>query len=1124
MIFLQRKFLPYKPLRQKILKAMKLTVLLIFAGMLQIHASVYSQGSISLKETNTTVGEVFEKIKSKSGYTIFYRQDQVDLGQKIEVIAQNESVENVMKQVLHGQPLAFEVMDKLIIIKPDTERIAQPGTISGVVVDESGEALIGASVLVKGTTNGASTDVDGKFVLRVQGTQAVTLVVKYIGFKDREISATPGQAGVNVVLASDAAALDEVVVIGYGTVRKRDLTGSVSSVKSEDITRIPTHNAVEAIQGRIPGADITRSSGQPGAGSNIVIRGNKSIARPDDMASRNSPLYIIDGFQGGDISTINPNDIESIDVLKDASSTAIYGAQGANGVVIVTTKKGSSGDAKVSYNGFYGVSDYLFPSLRIGDSYTQLRRDAGRATGEWSSPADDSKVFSELNELAAFQNGQWVDWYDLVQQNGSQQSHSVTVNGGSEKTKIVGSLGYFNEEGMLRNSDFNRYNGRFNLDQTISKYVKAGVLTQVTYSKQNRRNNPLAQAMSISPLGSAYDENGLVNTYPLNDPARISPLADEKTEFIAADRRLATNILANGYVEIAPLKGLTIRSNLGTNFTFNRDGLFNGKESLARYTTGVSLASVRNRFNRFINWDNVITYNKQITDHSFTLTGITSYLQSDEDETFAQGINQVLSSQLFNNLGSTSTDAGARTIESGFVGWNNIAYAGRLNYSYKGKYLLTLSGRFDGSSRLSEGKKWDFFPSAALGWNISDEDFFADIKSTVSNLKLRASYGVSGNYNIAPYGTQSLVIPNSRIGFGDVAAPGYQFQGNIANRNLGWEKSATTNLGLDLGLFGNRVSATVDVYNTITSDILLPRDLPLSSGVLQIFQNIGETQNKGIELSINSTNVQSTNFRWSSTLTFTRNKEEITKLINGTDIIAASGTERNSWLLGRPSGSFYTYKKLGIWQLDEAEAAAQLRAGNYTFKPGDIKVADLSGPNGVPDGVIDANDLTYIGSRVPKWVGGLQNTFSYKSFDLSVFLVARVGQMIDAQFLGRYNPSGTGNSPAMLNYWTPENPTNDYPQPRRGTTLSSYAGYTGYQALTFVDGTFFKIRNATLGYSLPKSISEKLSVNRVRFYATGSNLLTIAKSHLLKDYDPEGGGSESFPLSRQFVFGVNLDF
>ncbi len=747
----------------------------------------------------------------------------------------------------------------------------------------------------------------------------------------------------------------------------------------------------------------------------------------------------------------------------------------------------------------------------------QLRREAWRATGEWNTP-DDAKIFPDPGEFDAVQAGQWVNWVDLVRRNGTQQNHSVSLQGGSDNTKVFASAGYFREQGMLRHNDYNRYNLRLNVDQTINRSIKTGLLSQITYFKQDDRQNPLGQATAISPLGVPYDATGAITTYPIPaDQTRISPLADERGPYVARDNTIRTNIITNGFLEIAPLKGLSFRSNFGANITFSRRGIYNDKASLSQLNTRTSVASSEAIFNRFYNWDNILSYTKDFGEHTFTLTGITSYIQNDNDNTYASGTNQLLSSQLFYDLSSTST-ATTRTIRSPYVASKNMAYAGRLNYSYHGKYLLTLTGRYDGASRLAPGNKWSFFPSAAVGWNLSDENFLRGVEK-LNNLKLRASYGVAGNYAIDPYGTQSLLAANSRMGFGDVPAATYQFQPTVGNPDLGWEKSATMDIGLDVAAFNNRVSATVDAYDTRTSDILLLRPLPISTGVQQVYENIGATRNRGIELALTTQNIQSENFKWSSTITFSRNKEEITKLIDGKDIIATNAPEVNSLLLGHAIRSFYTYRKLGIWQESEADVAAQYKIGNYSFKPGDIKLEDLNG-----DFTFNASDQTFIGSNVPKWVGGFQNTFTYKSFDLNVFLYARYGQMINAEFLGRYNTAGTGNGPAIIDYWTPENPTNDFPRPRRGTTLSSYQGYTGYQALNFVDGSYFKIRTLTLGYSLPKAVAGKVLLDNARIYATASNLFVLAKSHLIKDYDPERGGNESTPLSRQFVLGVNVNF
>jgi TonB-linked SusC/RagA family outer membrane protein len=1049
--------------------------------------------------------------------TIVYKTDLVR-NKTALLPAETGNLEEMLAGVLQQVGLGFQKLraDYYVIVESKAGG-AQPNKtipVSGRVTQANGSPLPGVTVVVKGTTMGTSTDVNGGFSLEVP--EGSTLAFSFIGFVSQEV-VVKEQNALDIKLVEDNKALDEVVVIGYGTVKKRDLTGAVYSVKSDDILKTPTHNAVEALQGRVPGADITRVSGAAGASSNILIRGTRSI-----NGANNGPLIVIDGFQGGNITDLNPNDIESIEVLKDASSTAIYGAQGANGVIIVTTKRGAAGKVQVAYNGFYGVNDYQFPASRTGDDYVALRREAWRATGDWASPADDAKIFPDPGEYDAVRNNQWVNWIDLVKHRGTQQSHAVSLRAGSDKTRVFSSLGYFREEGMLKNNDYNRYNARLNVDQTISKVFKVGLLSQVNFYQQNDRQNPLGQATQISPLGVPYNDAGEINVYPIAaDQTRISPLADERGPYVARDNTIRTNVIANGYLEVTPLKGLSFRSNFGTNLDFRRRGIYNDRTSLFSASNRTAVASTENIFSRFLNWDNILTYSRELGKHSVTLTGITSYIRSDVDNSYASGTNQLLASQLFYDLNSTST-AVTRTLRSPnaapYTGSENMAYAARLNYNYAGKYLLTVSGRYDGASRLAPGNKWDFFPSVGLGWNISDEAFLRD-RAWLSQLKLRASYGVSGNYSISPYGTQSLLLASSRMSFGEVPAQMYQFQPTVGNPNLGWEKSASLNLGLDLGLFDNRLTMTVDAYNTNTSDILLLRPLPLSSGVSQVYENIGATQNRGIELAITSQNIATEKLKWSTTLTFTRNKEEITKLINDRDIIATSAPETNSLLLGRPINSFYTYQKQGIWQTSEADVAALYRIGNYTFKPGDIKVADLNG-----DFTFNASDQSYIGSRVPQWVAGLQNTVSYRGFDLSVLALARYGQFIDAQFLGRYNTAGGGNGPAILNYWTPENPTNDFPRPRRGTTLSSYQGYTGYQALNFVDGSFFKIRTLTLGYTVPKSLSKKALLENARLYVTCSNLFILTKSKLIKDYDPERGGDESTPLSRQVVVGLNLGF
>lgn len=695
-----------------------------------------------------------------------------------------------------------------------------------------------------------------------------------------------------------------------------------------------------------------------------------------------------------------------------------------------------------------------------------------------------------------------------------QNSHSISLSGGNDRTKAFFSGGYFKEEGMMRNDNMTRYTARFNVEHKINNWAKAGLLGQLAQFDQNFRRGSLGQALSMTPFGIPFDEDGKINLHPIpGNQSTVSPLADERGPYVARDNRIRTNVMMNAFVEIKPIEGLTLRSNLGTNLTSHRRGRFESPESFGQRNNPRAETFLENEQRLFYNWDNILTYNKKFGDHSVTLTGITNYWQSTTDNSWMLGYNQALPQQLWYNMGAT--DANSRQAGSSFVRQNMMSYAGRIHYSYKGKYMLTATQRYDGASQLSPANRWDAFPSVAGSWIVSDEAFMNNI-SQISLFKIRASYGVAGNAGIGPYGTQTIVNARPNMSFGEEAAMAYVFGTRAANYHLGWEKTATANLAFDMGFFNDRFTATVDLYNSNTSGLLLLRNLPHSTGMLDIFQNVGETNNKGVEIVLTSKNIQKKDFSWTTTGTFTRNREKITALIDGEDIIR---NEDNSLLLGRPINSFFSYKKLGIWQLDEADQAAELRFGSENgtqFRPGDIKIEDVNG-----DGIIDADDRQYLGSRVPDFIFGLQNNFRYKNFDLGFFVFARWGQMISADVLGRYNPSGEGNGPAFVNYWTPENPTNDYPRPNRGASLTNYAGY---QSLTFVDGSFIKLQNIQVGYNLPKNLANKLKVEHLRVYATGNNLWTYAKHPLLREYDPERGGAENFPLNRQLVFGVNIDF
>ncbi|WP_205510099.1 SusC/RagA family TonB-linked outer membrane protein [Longitalea arenae] len=1001
-----------------------------------------------------------------------------------------------------------------------TYLIAQERVVTGKVKDPSGNPLPGVNVNVFGTRISVTADVTGTFRIPVSSENSV-LVFSFVGFLQKE-QRVGNDSTINVSMAYDNADLDQVVVVGYGTSKRRDLTGAVYSVKPGMVTAQPVSNAAEALQGRIPGLDINRTSGAPGGGVSIQLRGNRTLSgTANGLGGTNvtsEPLVIIDGFQGGNIADLNPNDIESIDVMKDASATAIYGWMGANGVIIVTTKRGKD-RPKVSYNGFYGINSLKYPKTRMGQEFIQFRKDAYE--GNNAPVPDDAGVFDN-NERPWYQQDKWVDWLDLATRNGIEQSHTASIQSGGDKTKVYFAAGVYRQEGVLRGTDNTRYNTRLNYDQRISSIFKAGLMTQLTYQNTNSRTDPFSRINGFVPLGEAYDSAGNIKLFPLLPTGQtttnrnlLSPLADERPNALV-DNTKRGNLIANGYLEITPITGLSLRSNLGTTLTYSRRGEMYDANTLANFgsSRGIS-AEVASAFTRFINWDNILTYTRKFADHNITLTGFTSYTRQDYDLYEAIGQKLILSNWQF--YGLENSEASTRVLNSDFTRTVTMSYGGRINYTFKGKYLLTATMRADGVSRLSPGNKWDYFPSVGLGWNVHQEEFMKGA-FWLNNLKIRATYGVAGNASVTPYATQSVLQTQNAV-IGTSVVPTGIFRATRGNPNLTWEKSATTNIGLDFALLKSRIYGTVEVYKTKTDDILFKRPFPLSSGFEDIWENIGTSENEGVELALTTVNVNRGDFRWTTTLTFTSAREKITSLITDKDIIKA---ETNSLFVGRPIRSWYGYKKIGIWQTDENKEGYKTGSG-HVYQPGDIKVLDRNG-----DKIIDPiNDQAWNGADVPKWYGGLQNTFTYKGFELSAYIVARYGQIINADFLAaRYNVDGSGNGIADFDYWTPRNPTNDFPQPRLGQTFASgnSTGYTGYLSMNIVDGSYFKLKTLTLAYNLPSQVSRKVYSEKIRLYVTGHNMFIKTKNHLLKNYDPEAGGTENAPITRQFVFGANIDF
>lgn len=1097
MDFLLFKSVQSKHKASSLRRIMLLVIQLIF---LQTSVSMAYDGQvqdlISRPVTLNVEGQklrvVLSQLESQASVNFVYSTNEIKADRMVSINVSEKPLGEALTELLKPLKLKYRVLGGQIVLENLASEVVpnepKDRAVKGTVVDENNAPLPGVSVVIKGTTRGTTTDGKGVFQLSVPEGNAVTLTFSLVGYQMQDII-VGAKSIIDLSMVPDVNTLDEVVVIGYGAVKKKDLTGSVVQLKSEQLKQVPTANVLEAAQGKIAGADITRSSGQAGAGVNINIRGNRSIG------GSNAPLIIVDGIQYGDLQDINANDIETMDILKDASSIAIYGSRGANGVILITTKKGKSGKPDISFNTYSGVSQVtMYPKAMNITEFRDFRREAWRAAGVWKSAADDAAIFTNLPEYNALQNGEWTDYQDKLIHNGLQQNYQLGVRAGNERLKSYTSIDFFNEKGILKLDEIKRYTGRFNVDYTISNWMKVGMQNQLTYYDQSLRRDPLNQANKINPLGSLYDANGNFN-FLLLDGQSANPLSDEQPN-VFKNNVLTTRVLTNAYLEVVPTKGLTIRTTFGVNLGFTRNGSYSSPQSITQSLVNKSLASYNASNGRSINWENMATYQKTIGQQSFTLTGIASYIQNSSDEVAASGVKQLLPNQLFYSLGSATEEI---KINSEYSKNSLLSFAGRLNYSLKDRYLVTLTARKDGSSKLADGNKWTFFPSAAIAWRLIEEDFMQNAKF-LSDLKLRVSYGVAGNDPSGPYATQTT-LTRIAFGFNDIAVPAYTFSRNVGNAQLSWELSDTKNIGLDFGLFGGKINTSIDYYDTQTTDLLLNRGLPPTTGVTTVKQNIGKTRNRGIEVSIASTNIRTANFSWNSNFTFSRNKEEIVELVTGGNDIG------NGWFIGSPISVFYDYEKLGVWQTTEADQASKILP---TQLPGEIRVKDQNG-----DGKIDAvNDRIILGNPRPKWSGGLDNTVKYKGFDLNFFVYARIGQMINSQRSARFDAQGVGNSTSGIDYWTPENPTNDYPRPNKNGGLK-YLSTLGY-----VDGSFARIRNVTLAYNIPAKVFKSSLIKSIRVYATGKNLYTFTKLN----YDPERGGGESFPMTKLYIVGLNANF
>jgi len=963
----------------------------------------------------------------------------------------------------------------------------QTFTVKGKVLDENGVPVPGATVKVSATKQGTVTDNSGAFSLTLTGP--ATLTITYIGYAAKTIAVTSTTGNVNVKLAEDAADknLNEVVVVGYGTQKKSDITGSVTSIPKARLSQLPVTNVLQAIQGAAAGVNISQTSSVPGAQPAAMVRGQNSIN------ASTGPYVVVDGIPltktGGSLNDINPNDIASVEILKDASAVAIYGTNGANGVILVTTKRGTTGKPVIRYNAYAGIENIAHMlTPRNGQEYTQKYADYLSATGQQQQfPVPNN------GELANYNAGTTTDWIKEATQTGVLQDHNVSISGGTPDVKYYISGDYLDQKGAVKGYNYKRTTFRSNLDVTLTDYLTVGTSLFFTNNNYDGGRVNLLYATAMSPYAQEYNADGTYKIFPMApEQLYTNPMLGLVTDRI----NRSTNMNGNGYAEVkfsGALTGLKYRLNAGYTYLPARTGSYVGR--LANDLLGT--ANIFNSETNSYTLENVVTYTKDINKHHFDFTGLYSNQQRKYIENSGTAVGFVNDELSFNNLGAGATQTTASYADR----YGQVSQMGRLNYTYDSKYLFTVTARRDGSSVFGANtSKYGVFPSAALGWNISKEDFLKDSK-VIDNLKLRVSYGKSGNEAISVYRT--ITTEGSvRQPFAGLTTIGV-VPSNLGNANLKWETTLGTNVGIDYSLFKGRVSGTIDAYKTTTKDLLLLRSLPIITGYASVFDNIGEVANKGIEISLSTKNVSEGDFKWETMVVFAANKNKIVDLYG--DKKSDLG---NRWFIGSPVSVIYDYRMTGIWQTGE-DASKQ----DPGAKPGDLKFADTNG-----DGQITTDDRVILGQTAPKWTGGLTNTFHYKNLNLNVFIQTAQGMTKNNNDLNYGDETGKRNTPAEIGYWTSSNMSTTRP----ALSYNNTRGY-GYAS----DASYTRIKDVTLSYVFTQKILDKLHLGSLTVYASGRNLATFTNWvgwDPENNYSPRGSGdwTNNYPTTRTFVFGANI--
>jgi TonB-dependent starch-binding outer membrane protein SusC len=1092
--------------------------LISLIAVVNVTASVYStSNAISVQVENVKLRDLFREIENNSDYAFFFNDQYAELDKEVSLAIQNEKIDKILNALLEDTGLDYQMLDNnFIVIVPKTSM--QELTVAGTITDANGSPLPGVNVIEKGTTNGVITDLDGKYSISITSTESI-LQFSFVGYLTEEIPVGT-QTTIDITLIESLEELGEVVVIGYGVLRKEAVTGSVATMEGDVMRDVPSANITQSLKGRMPGVEMLSTSSKPGAELQIRIRGTRSLSADND------PLVVLDGIPfSGSLGDINPNDIKSVDILKDASATAIYGSRGANGVILLTTNKGQKGqEAVISYNGYYGFKKAIPYPMMDGPEFVALRQAAGRYV------ANGEDEFDDVN----------TDWQDLFYRTAQVTSHDISVIGGTEKSSYNFGFGYYLDQAVIPTSQYQRISLRAGIDQELGKFIKVGFTSNNNFNLTEGSQIGMYGILSTTPIVDPYEADGsFKRTVKMNaDETWIYPrdvLNDLGEKWLDEKRAYGTYNNIYGELKIPGVEGLKYRINVGLNYRKNNDGAFTGEGINSTNPTNLNNASITNKDKTYWIIENLLTYDRTFADkHQVNLVGLYSAEQTKYTESHVSAKSIPNEDFLWYNLGQADGEITVNPNDQDYWLSGLKSWMGRAMYSYDNRYMLTATVRSDGSSRLAEGQKWHTYPAVSAGWNIGNEPFMNNVAS-INMLKLRVGYGQTSNQAVDPYATLGL-LDTRPYNFGDTYAAGYYV--SAINNPIGWEYSETMNYGLDFTLLKYRLSGTFEYYVTNTKDILLQVDLPRTSGVESFTGNIGETQNKGWEFSLDAVILDNQN-GWSWDLGFNvyANHNKIVALAAGVDQDVLNG-----WFVGYPINAVYDYEKIGIFQESDSLILSKLISGG---RPGMIRVKYTGeyDEEGLPVRRIGPDDRQIM-SVDPDFQGGFNTRVAYKGVDLNIVGAFKSGGMIISTLYGSSGylnmHSGRRNN-VKIDYWTPENTGAKYPDPS-GIYSGDNPAYA--QTLGYFKASYLKIHTISLGYSLKQQWANKVGIKNMRLYLTVQNaFVMLSPYHKESGMDPEPNsyGNENAavtsvynrriltvgantPNTRNYLIGMNLTF